>query len=144
MIDEPKKHELRSAIIIAASKLIGIPYEFGAEWTDYLKPPATLDCSEMAEGIFHLVGLKLPDGSQNQYNFTIKAEKPEPGDLAFFGKGGDPGKIYHVGILYDEKNIIEARAFDGREWTGKVCLREKQNWENYKNFCGYRCHPKLI
>jgi cell wall-associated NlpC family hydrolase len=139
------KLELRRAIILEASKLLGIPYEFGAEWKDYSSTPKTLDCSELVEGVYHIVGLQLSDGSQNQFDETLTAMNPLPGDLAFFGRGGRPDRIYHVGIIYDEKTIIEARGFDPSASfeTGKVILRPIERWKAYKNFVGFRVHPRL-
>ena len=145
-ITPESKIALRRAIVNESGKLLGIPYEFGAEWTDYSKSPISLDCSELVEGVFHLVKLELPDGAQNQYNSTVFTDTPRPGDLAFFGRSKDPSKIYHVGIVYDEKNIVEARGYDPTSnfETGKVILRERVYWDRWKNFCGYRSHKKLV
>ncbi len=146
MLDPHINEEIRKSIILQASKLIGIPYKLGAKWEDFSKPPSFLDCSGLAESVFKLAGLKIPDGSQNQFNFTIALdkEKARPGDLAFFAEGKDITKIYHVGIVYSDDGMIEARAFDGRDWTGKVCIRERSKWESWHNFVGYRIHPKLL
>jgi len=140
-----KKKQLRDAIIVEDKKLHGIKYEYGAEWTDYSKPPETLDCSEKIEGEFKIAGLFIPDGAQAQYNFTQPTETPQPGDLVFFGKSRDINQIYHVGLVFDEENISEARGFqpDSSFETGKVILRPRKAWEAYKNFVGYRTHPKL-
>lgn len=145
-LDAEAKSVIRAQLVLQASKLVGIAYDLGAEWTDFSKPPAQLDCSEMVEGIFKLCKLDIPDGSQNQYNDTIRVEQARPGDLAFFGKGADPLKIYHVGMVYDEARIIEARAFDpaAKFETGKVIFRPRDKWEGYKNFVGYRSHKKLV
>jgi cell wall-associated NlpC family hydrolase len=144
-LNDHQKNTLREALVSEGSKLIGIKYEFGAEWTDYSKLPETLDCSEMVGGIFHLNGLKMPDGSQAQYNFCVHSPAPRPGDLAFFGRGGKEQEIYHVGMVFDEHDILEARAFDpGASFkTGCVILRDLQKWTSYKNFVGFMSHPKL-
>ena len=141
-----QKDVLRSSLVAEFKKLLGIPYDFGAEWTDYSLPPKARDCSEAGEGIFRISGMKMPDGAQAQFDFTIPVAIAAPGDLAFFGKGGDIGKVYHVGMLAGPHDIIEARGFDPKASfeTGKVILRARQKWENYKpNFLGYRAHPKL-
>ena len=135
--------EYRKKLVETGLPLLGIKYEFGAEWTDYTKKPNGLDCSETIEGIYRISGLEMPDGAQAQFNFCLATDKPKPGDLAFFGKGKDIAQVYHVGMLYDAGMILEARAFDGRDWTGKVAFRGRDAWEAYKNFLGYRCHPKL-
>lgn len=144
-LDEHQIEVLRRALITTARPLLGIPYEFGAEWNDLTKLPLTLDCSEMVENVYKINGLTMPDGSQNQFDFTLPAANPLPGDLVFFGRGGNVKQIYHVGLVFDGLNILEARGFQpgaGFE-TGKVILRFRHLWERYKNFVGYRVHPKL-
>lgn len=144
-LNDHQKKEIRRQLFVTADGLLGVPYEFGAEWKDYSVKPLAIDCSEMLEGVYKINGLKQKDGSQNQYNFTIPTPNPQIGDLAFFGRGGKPHKIYHVGMVYDADQIIEARGFQpGSSFeTGKVILRPRANWERYKNFVGYRVHPKL-
>lgn len=150
-LSQEQKKAIREGIIENCNKLFHadppVIYQFGAEWTNYAIIPKFLDCSEMPEGVFTIQRLKLPDGSQNQYDFTIPTTTPQPGDLAFFGRGGKRSQIYHVGIVYDEKQIIEVRAFDPNEKrfkTGKIILRPTVNWMNYSNFVGFTCHPKLL
>lgn len=140
-----KKKAFREAIIEEDKKLHGILYEYGAEWTDYSKLPVSLDCSEKIEGEFKICGLPMPDGAQAQYNFTLATERPQPGDLAFFGKNKDINQIYHVGLVFDDGQISEARGHQPESSfeTGKVILRPRAAWEGYKNFVGYRAHPKL-
>lgn len=151
LLDDHQKQVIRQSLVDQATKLLGIKYEYGAEWTDRTKLPEALDCSEMIEGVFKIVGLRMEDGAQNQFNMTVPSTLPLPGDLAFLGKSGDIAKIYHVGIVYDAHQIIEARnpqpgaSFE----TGKVILRPRDAWENFKKdgkpiFCGYRSHPKLV
>ena len=141
-----QKDKLRNEIAVQGAKLIGIPYEYGAEWTDYAKPPIALDCSELVEGIYKMVGLRMEDGAQNQFNFTVPTPNPQLSDLAFFGKNADPNKIYHVGLLFHMGNILEARGYDPsvKFETGHVILRPKQFWETWKNFVGYQSHPRLL
>lgn len=145
-LDIHQKETLRLSIVSSARPLLGIPYVWGAEWTDYSLPPEGLDCSELVEGCYRINGLKMPDGSQNQFEFTLPTGVPLPGDLAFFGKGGKTSQIYHVGLVFDSINIIEARGLQlGSSFeTGKVILRPISAWQNYANFCGFRAHPHLI
>lgn len=137
--------EIRLKICDVAKKLLGIPYLYGSEWKDFKITPLALDCSEMVEGVYNFIGLKMPDGSQNQYNFCLDTALPEIGDLGFFGRSANPTQIFHVGLLFDKQNFIEARGYEpGRDFvTGRVILRSRIAWEKYKNFVGYRCHPKL-
>lgn len=148
LLTTPQKAALRSDLVESARKLLnaGVKYEFGAEWTNYAVIPDALDCSEMIEGIFNLHGLKMPDGSQHQFDSTVLQPKPQPGDLAFLGRGGNSRQIYHVGMVFDDENIIECRAFDpdASFKTGAVILRPRKNWVNYKNWISYTSHYKLI
>ncbi len=145
-LDEHQKAILRMALVNSSRKLLGIPYSFGAEWSDLSLPPESLDCSEMIEGIYHQNGIRCPDGSQNQFDFFVPTGAPKPGDLGFFGRGQKVTQIYHVGMILDEFNLIEARGFDPRASfkTGEVIIRAKTHWENWKDFVGYRAHPKLL
>lgn len=146
VLDAHQKQIIRLRLKLESEKLLGIPYKFGAEWIDYSKPPAEIDCSELVEGVYRINGLKMPDGSQNQYNFTLATETPQMGDLGFFGRDGDINKVYHVGMVYDGDFFIEARGFDPKRnfETGKVILRHRAAWERFNNFLGYRSHSKLL
>lgn len=146
-LTDHQKEILRNTLLETARKLLGIPYGYGAEWMDYSKIPSQLDCSELIEGIYVSNGLKMPDGSQAQFNFTIEQPVPHPCDLGFFGRGGNPKQVYHVGMLIDNHSVIEARGYDPSASfnTGSVILRPRARWEAYlPQFLGWRCHPKLI
>lgn len=145
VLDTDQKMAIRNNLIESARNLLGIPYKFGAEWENHSAIPMFLDCSEMVEGIFMKNGLKMEDGTQNQFNCTSPTGTPQIGDLAFFGRGQRPTQVYHVGMIFDTLNIIEARAFDPAASfeTGKVILRPQARWVAYKDFLGFRSHVKL-
>lgn len=146
-LDEETKRKIREALVITSGKLIGVKYKYGAEWLAHERMPLELDCSELIEGVYFSKRLRMPDGSQNQFDFTVPTPKPTIGDLAFLGKdNGNPKRIYHVGMIYSDIEIIEARAYDPDVSfeTGKVILRPIEKWVNYKNFSGFRAHPKLV
>lgn len=141
-----EKQAIRERLVMFSSKLLDIPYEFGAEWADFKVLPPSLDCSEAIQGIYGHIGLQMPDGSQNQFDYTVQTATYSIGDLVFFGRGGKYSQIYHVGLIYDKDTVLEARAFDPTAMfeTGKVILRPLAKWIGYKNFCGIRAHPRLI
>ena len=144
-LDAQQKQEIRRALVESARKLLGATYEYGAEWVNYNIIPSSIDCSELVEGVYALQKLKMPDGSQNQFNYTMPVASPQIGDLAFFGRSGRTNEIYHVGMVFDKTMIIEARAHQPKlKESGKVILRPIWNWMNYKNFAGFKSHPKLI
>ncbi len=146
ILDDHQKDVIRKSLVDSARKLLGIQYKFGAEWENHSALPTELDCSEMVEGVYVINGLKMPDGAQNQLEFTLPTGNPQPGDLCFFGRSANVKQIYHVGMIFDSHNVIEARGLQPESSfeTGKVILRPRVAWENYKSFVGYRAHPKLV
>ena len=155
-LDDHQKGVIRASIVEIAKTCLGISYAEGktqadfdagvGQWRDLSKLPATLDCEGLVRGCYLKAGLKMPEGSQHQFDFTVATASPKIGDLAFFGHGKNILQIYHVGLVYDDSRIIEARFLqpESNFETGKVILRPRGNWVMFANFCGYRSHPKLI
>src|SRR3990167_2355552 len=145
-LTEDQKMVIRHDLVEASRKLMGVPYYFGAEWTTLDLIPESLDCSELVEGVFNLLKLKMPDGSQAQFDFTAPTASPKIGDLGFFGRSAKPNQIYHVGMVFDDFYMIEARGFQPEAdfEYGKVILRLRAKWAAYSNFAGFRSHPKLL
>ena len=141
-----EKRAIREKLVMFSSKLIGILYEYGYEWKNFKNIPEFLDCSEIVEGIYNHIGLKMPDGSQNQFDFTVPVSTYDIGDLVFFGRGGKSGQIYHSGMIYDKDTVIECRGYDPKcsFETGKVILGVLSKWMGFNNYCGIRSHPRLI
>lgn len=157
VLDDHQKNLIRLRMKLESEPLLGITYRKAenevekslmiGKWMDLTELPVYLDCSGLTNGVCRKVGLPFPHGSQNQFNFTIATQFPKMGDFAFFGHDGDITKVYHVGMVYDDLFMIEARGKqeDSNFETGKVILRPKIRWEKYKpNFLGYRKHPKLV
>lgn len=140
--------EIRKKIIQVAETQLGKPYKFGFQIANLdEESPAAFDCSEFTRWAHHQAGLFLPDGSYNQYEFCATTDDPKPGDLGFFKEteeknlgGRKIGQIYHVGIFFDNLRVCEAR---GRPFD-KVLFRPVVAWREYKNFGGWRVHPKLV
>lgn len=122
----------RQKILSLAQSQLGKPYIFGIEVKLDDPDPKAFDCSEFVEWCYHGAGVKIPDGSKAQFEAMAPAEDPKPGDLGFFGDA-ERG-IYHVGILFDDTRVIEARG----EPYGKVIFRPVIAWREYKNFKGWR------
>ena len=96
-----------------ASKIIGKPYSFGAE-VKLSDPPekiTSIDCSELIEYLFYQIGIKVPDGSYNQYDVSeeVKIEEAKIGDLLFTKK---QGKVNHVAMVISQEKVIEASGWD--------------------------------
>ena len=131
--------EVWKAMRVDLKSLIGIPYRLGAEARSDEWPPKALDCSECIELIFSRQGIPCPDGSWNQHKESTSLKSERPGDIGFFAKPskmrpGNPKGIYHVGIIFDEKLVVEARAKDKKGRFGRVIYRPRKNWEAYGPF----------
>lgn len=117
-----------------AWKQRGMPYKFGAKWKlNDPKPTGPIDCSGFVRWVYFQNDILIPDGSWNQYDTTAPTESPRPGDLGFFLRDS---RVYHVGILYSDKWVIEAR---GNPYN-KVITRPRANWEAYERFSGWRTY----
>lgn len=147
ILTDHQKQVIRDSMVETSIKTLGIPYRLGAK-LESLSANFTdgIDCSGEISLICRTVGLKMPEGSQSQFNFTVATETPKPGDLAFFGRGKDITQVYHVGMVFDDQQMIEARGHqEGSSFkTGEVILRPRLAWENFSSFVGYRSHPKLV
>lgn len=116
---------------------LGRPYKFGGKL--FLGDPAPdmkipVDCSGFTRHVYSCVGIYIPEGSGAQYVHSYPADAAV-GVLGFFK---DKERVYHVGLLLDEKNVIEARAPEAGKDYGRVILRPRRNWELYPRFSGWR------
>lgn len=92
----------RDRLILAARRMLGIPYRWGA------KGPDAYDCSGFTKAAYAAVGVKLPDGSFNQ----ATGERPlrtvdelAPGDLLFYRWNGAVG-VSHVTMYLGDGWVI--------------------------------------
>lgn len=93
--------------VTVAKRYLGVPYVWGGT------TPAGFDCSGLVQYVYAQIGISLPRTSRTQ--FTIgqfiprsRTDLLEPGDLVFFGYGGDSNKIHHVGIYAGGGSFINA------------------------------------
>lgn len=80
-----------------AKRYVGVPYVWGGT------SPSGFDCSGLCQYAYAAIGISLPRTSRSMYrvgNFmpANRTDLLEPGDLVFFGYGGDPGQVHHVGM----------------------------------------------
>ncbi len=101
-----KEKSNSSEILKTAYQFMNAPYLWGG------KTPFGIDCSGFTQIVYKLNGYKLPRDAYQQVELGEPlsfVEESEAGDLAFFDN--EEGKIVHVGILLDNKQIIHASGF---------------------------------
>lgn len=131
MFNEEQKKKLKEFL----TEQIGKPYLFGAEALPGT-PIVYWDCSELVEIAYAQIGIKVPDGARYQiaacYKLLGPVEREDLGDVGFLIDPPDtPAR--HVVMVYDDKNVIEAR---GKPFN-KVMFCPKSYWENRKGFTGW-------
>lgn len=94
-------------VVQIALGFLGTPYVWGGS------SPAGFDCSGLCSYVFRQVGIDLPRTSRGQYRAGshIAANRLDllrPGDLVFFGTGGDPNLVHHVGIYVGNGDYVHA------------------------------------
>ena len=99
--DIPPPGSGAGAAIAAAESQIGVPYVWGAE-----DPGVGFDCSGLVAWAWGQAGHPLPHYSGAQYDDTthIPLSDIAPGDLLFYGPGGDE----HVAMYVGGGQMIEA------------------------------------
>lgn len=91
----------------AALRFIGVPYVWGGS------SPSGFDCSGLVHYAYLQVGISLPRTSRQQYRVGAfipvdRTATLQPGDLVFFGYGGDPDRVHHVGMYVGSGNFVHA------------------------------------
>ena len=96
------KDNLPATIFETAASYLNAPYLWGG------KQPFGIDCSGLTQMVYRFHGVNLPRDASQQVEIgqEIEFEDITEGDIAFFHNKS--GKIIHVGILNDKKQIIHA------------------------------------
>jgi cell wall-associated NlpC family hydrolase len=86
----------------AAESQIGVPYQWGAE-----SPGRGFDCSGLTQWSWAQAGVSIPRTSQEQWAALphVPMSAIVPGDLIFWGSGGD---ATHVGIYVGNGDVVHA------------------------------------
>lgn len=98
----------RPRVVDLARRYVGkTPYVWGGV------TPEGFDCSGLVLYCYRELGVNLPRTSRQQY--LVGAYIPpnrmdllEPGDLVFFGRDGDPGRVHHVAIYSGGGMMVHA------------------------------------
>lgn len=89
-------------IIAYASNFLGTPYLWGGT-----SPSTGFDCSGFTQYVYAHFGISLGRTTYDQINdgYGVSKDELQPGDLVFFGKGGDPT---HMGIYVGNNTYIHS------------------------------------
>lgn len=95
------------AAATTAKRYLGVRYVWGGT------SPSGFDCSGLTQYVYAKIGISIPRTSRTQFTVgkfipRTRTDMLEPGDLVFFGYGGDATKIHHVGIYVGGGVFIHA------------------------------------
>lgn len=95
------------AVTVARSFVGRTPYLWGGT------TPSGFDCSGLVQYCYRQIGVSIPRTSRQQFRFGSyippnRLDLLKPGDLVFFGRGGDPNRVHHVGMYIGAGNMIHA------------------------------------
>lgn len=99
----------RPEVVTVALRYLGVPYVWGGT------SPSGFDCSGLTFYCYREIGISIPRTSRTQFRSGqhIPADRQDllvAGDLVFFGRGGDPERVHHVGIYVKDGLFIHAPA----------------------------------
>ena len=107
--DPAKVGEPHREVVAIAKRYLKVPYVWGGT------TPAGFDCSGLMQYSYQQIGISLPRTSRTQFHAGAyippnRLDLLEPGDMVFFGVGGDPDQIHHVGMYVGGGDFIHAPA----------------------------------
>ena len=107
-IGNPPPNGAAGRAVQAAESQIGVPYQWGAE-----SPGVGFDCSGLTQWSWGQAGVSIPRTSEGQYGAVahVPMSSVEPGDLIFWGSGGN---ATHVGIYVGNGDVVHAPSTGGR------------------------------
>jgi len=91
-----------------AARLIGRPYEWGAEG------PGSFDCSGLTQYVYGETGVELPRRAIDQSRVGDAVRRLQRGDLLFFASDQGRSLVTHVGIYEGGGMMIDASQRHGR------------------------------
>ena len=92
---------------VVAKRYLNVKYLWGGV------TPGGFDCSGLMLFSYNQIGISLPRTSRAQFGAgayipPTRLDLLEPGDLVFFGQGGDPNRIHHVGMYVGGGDFVHA------------------------------------
>ena len=117
-------------IIYVAKQFLNAPYLWGG------KSILGIDCSGLVQVVFSLCGILLPRDADQQLENGIVVDfltESKAGDLAFFDD--NDGRIIHVGIMLNDKQIIHASGWVKIEYIDNHGIISAQTGEYSHHLC---------
>ena len=107
--DPTKLGSPHTGAVAVAKHFLGVRYVWGGT------SPGGFDCSGLMLYSYAQVGIQLPRTSRSQFRAGAyippnRVDLLQPGDMVFFGIGGDPNRIHHVGMYVGGGDFIHAPA----------------------------------
>ena len=107
--DPTKLGSPHTGAVAVAKHFLGVGYVWGGT------SPSGFDCSGLMLYSYAQVGVQLPRTSRSQFRAGAyippnRVDLLQPGDMVFFGIGGDPNRIHHVGMYVGGGDFIHAPA----------------------------------
>lgn len=109
----------RVLVMNHARDALGTPYKYGGT------TPAGMDCSGLTQTSLMAAGIDIPRTSQQQFDALERVDRARPGDLMFFGSGGN---VSHVGIYMGNNRMIHAPG-SGRQVS--IASLDKRYWRSH-------------
>jgi len=96
-------------VVPVAKRYLGVRYVWGGT------TPAGFDCSGLMQYSYAEIGISIPRTSRTQFRAGAyippdRLDLLEPGDMVFFGYGGDPDQVHHVGMYVGGGDFLHAPA----------------------------------
>jgi len=127
-----------TAVAYAQAQL-GLPYEWAGNGP--AAGDAGFDCSGLTHAAYEAAGIAIPRTAQTQYNASPRlpaGAAPQPGDLAFFGRG--PRAVTHVGIVISRPDDETSRGWMIDAPHRGATVRVERIWRNVVAFA----RPRLV
>jgi cell wall-associated NlpC family hydrolase len=132
-VSREEEDAARQIIVDYARKQIGKKYRLGIEVALGADSSPEWDCSELYENAYYHAKLRIPDGSNYQFEHCLPIKAPLPGDLGFLWSDKWQ-RIGHVMGFIGDGRVIHAVGGRG------VVEDDAKTWEGNSRWRGWRRH----
>jgi len=114
-LSEPKTLS-KGELVTLSRQFLHVPYTWGG------RSSFGFDCSGFIQMLYTQMGVLLPRDACEQILDLKKTEKPEAGDLIFWGAHG--GKVQHVGMYLEGDQFIHTSSREKMPWLRVSHLKD--------------------